>query len=351
MQIDALVTRAKQAVDETAAAGGSASAQRQQLQKAAAEFEAMLLNQVLKDMRRSGKWGDEEEDGGDSLGAESLFEMIDGELASALTKSPNGSFGLGKQMLEQLDRMNLGAATADVAKAIQAEQATSLDSARGKSLDPARDRRETAQVSDRADGRAKETAALADVGVSDAAATRAVGTATRAVSAAGRAAEPQPAGTTGFVRGVRATDIEPVSNIDESPAVEASAAVANPSAPKVTSAFGWRRDPMTGAAKFHKGVDLKAAYGQEVQAAGSGRVVFSGSQGGYGTTVMIEHADGSKTRYAHLSVALVSAGDTVSAGQALGRVGSTGRSTGPHLHFEVLDRNGRAVNPMNHRVS
>jgi len=120
---------------------------------------------------------------------------------------------------------------------------------------------------------------------------------------------------------------------------------ASPVDGQVTSAFGWRRDPFTGAAKFHKGVDLKAAYGEDIQAAGEGRVVFSGQQGGYGTTVLIEHADGSKTRYAHLSVALVDKGDMVASGQAIGRAGRSGRATGTHLHFEVIAADGRHVDP------
>jgi murein DD-endopeptidase MepM/ murein hydrolase activator NlpD len=113
----------------------------------------------------------------------------------------------------------------------------------------------------------------------------------------------------------------------------------------VTSEFGWRRDPFTSQMKFHQGVDLKAAYGQEVQAAGAGTVVFSGEQGGYGTSIVIEHGDGTKTRYAHLSATLVHKGDAVDAGQAVGRAGRSGRATGPHLHFEVIARNGARVPP------
>jgi murein DD-endopeptidase MepM/ murein hydrolase activator NlpD len=114
---------------------------------------------------------------------------------------------------------------------------------------------------------------------------------------------------------------------------------------KVTSSFGWRHDPFTGEAKFHRGVDLKAAYGQDVRAAGDGRVVFSGTQGGYGTTVLVQHEDGTRTRYAHLSVALVAAGDQVGAGQAVGQAGHSGRATGTHVHFEVIAPNGQPLDP------
>jgi murein DD-endopeptidase MepM/ murein hydrolase activator NlpD len=113
----------------------------------------------------------------------------------------------------------------------------------------------------------------------------------------------------------------------------------------VTSHFGWRRDPFTGKAKFHRGIDVRAAYGEDIQTAGAGRVVFSGNQRGYGTTVIVQHADGVKTRYAHLSAALVSAGDQVQAGQVLGRAGRSGRATGTHLHFEVM-ADGKHVDPL-----
>ena len=117
---------------------------------------------------------------------------------------------------------------------------------------------------------------------------------------------------------------------------------------RVTSGFGWRRDPFTGEARFHKGVDLRAAYGQDVAAAAGGKVVFSGNQGSYGTTVVLEHANGTRSRYAHLSLALVAAGDEVTPGQLVGQAGQSGRATGPHVHLEVVDRNGRPLNPLAH---
>jgi len=128
------------------------------------------------------------------------------------------------------------------------------------------------------------------------------------------------------------------------PGPEAAPAPAN-QAVQVTSSFGWRSDPMTGEAKFHKGVDLRAAYGQGVAAVGPGRVVFSGEQRGYGTTVLIEHPDGTRTRYAHLSAALVQAGATVTAGEMIGRAGQSGRATGTHLHFEVTGSDGQPIAP------
>jgi murein DD-endopeptidase MepM/ murein hydrolase activator NlpD len=116
------------------------------------------------------------------------------------------------------------------------------------------------------------------------------------------------------------------------------------SAADVTSSFGWRKDPFSGAAKFHSGVDIRAAYGREVMTAGAGRVVSAGVQGGYGQSVVIEHAPGLRTRYAHLSSIDVTPGQVLDGGSVVGKVGQSGRATGPHLHFEVL-ANGKAVNP------
>ena len=114
--------------------------------------------------------------------------------------------------------------------------------------------------------------------------------------------------------------------------------------PVVTSGFGLRRDPFSGEVKRHAGVDLRMAYGAEVTSVAPGRVSFAGDQKGYGLTVVVDHANGLQTRYAHLSSTSVRVGDTVDAGQPVARVGNSGRSTGPHLHMELLSQ-GRPVDP------
>jgi len=114
---------------------------------------------------------------------------------------------------------------------------------------------------------------------------------------------------------------------------------------RVASRYGARVDPFLGRPAMHTGVDLKAAYGTRVMATAPGRVVKAGRHGGYGNVVEIRHAGGIATRYAHLSRILVTVGQTVRAGQAVGKVGSTGRSTGPHLHYETR-RHDKATNPM-----
>ena len=112
----------------------------------------------------------------------------------------------------------------------------------------------------------------------------------------------------------------------------------------INSHFGRRRSPWTDEPEFHKGVDIAAAHGTEVVAPAPGSVVFSGMNGAYGLTVKVQHSAGVETLYGHLSKVSVRRGDRVTRGQEIGRAGNTGRSTGSHLHYEVIVA-GRAVNP------
>ncbi|QQL49314.1 M23 family metallopeptidase [Mucilaginibacter ginkgonis] len=112
-----------------------------------------------------------------------------------------------------------------------------------------------------------------------------------------------------------------------------------------TSFFGYRGNPFDfGRNEFHPGLDFRGQVGDPVKCTASGRIVFTGRAGGYGNCVRIQHANGVQTWYGHLSRISVHEGQSVTVGEVIGKVGSTGRSTGPHLHYEVR-RNGRAVNP------
>jgi murein DD-endopeptidase MepM/ murein hydrolase activator NlpD len=113
---------------------------------------------------------------------------------------------------------------------------------------------------------------------------------------------------------------------------------------RISSRFGNRLDPFLKRPAFHAGIDFVAAAGTPVRSTAPGVVVSAGWNGGYGRMVEIKHSDGISTRYGHLSAILVSVGDKVGAGTPVGRVGSTGRSTGPHLHYETLS-GGKAINP------
>lgn len=278
--IDALPGSVCKATDEksvasTPASSNSASGERLRLQRLASEFESMLLNQVLQEMRRAGKWnmGDEDEGAeGTGLGAGALFEILDGELSKQLSASKG--FGLSSQLMEAFDR-------------IQGTSGTTAAGIGDQDADPV-----PAAALPGSHDRTSAAGSFADRSDLDGAA---------AVAAAGR---------------------------------------------QVTSGYGWRRDPFTGETRMHRGVDLRAAYGEDVTASAGGRIAFSGAQGSFGNTVVVEHANGTRTRYAHLSVVLVRDGDTVEPGQVVGRAGSTGRATAPHLHVEVTDRHGRHLNPL-----
>ena len=222
----------------------------EQLRQLAAQFEALLLSQMLSQMRSSLFEADEEASG---FGGGPLGDVMFSELSLALSRA--GGFGLSESMLEPLAR-----------------QAGAIDTATG--------------------GLGMPASAM------DAVAMPTSAPVTRAALFEGR----------------------------------------------MTSAFGWRTHPVSGRAKFHAGVDIAMPVGRDVPVAQTGQVTFAGEQGGYGLTVIVEHANGVSTRYAHLSEIRVAAGETVVDGQTLGLSGATGRVTGPHLHFEVLEH-GKPIDP------
>ena len=113
----------------------------------------------------------------------------------------------------------------------------------------------------------------------------------------------------------------------------------------ISSGFGERQDPFTGEEAVHKGVDFAGSRGDEVVAVAAGVVTWAGERAGYGRLVEISHGNGFTTRYGHNQQSLVNVGDTVTRGEPIALMGSTGHSTGPHVHFEVL-RNGHQVDPV-----
>ena len=233
---------------------------RQEIQRLAQEFEALLMTQMVRDMRRA-MLSEESE----STDWSALSDTLDVEYGRALSKA--GGIGLANALLGAFERL-----------AERSERVDGVEARPSENTTPTRPEPHAAEHSARLGGHAD-------------------GSQTRL----------------------------------ELPGT-------------VTSDFGWRRDPFSGAARFHAGVDVAMAYGQDVAAAAEGRVVFAGERGGYGNLVVIEHREGRETRYAHLSEQFVSPGDLVGPGQVIGRAGSSGRATGPHLHFEVLDH-GRPADP------
>lgn len=143
----------------------------------------------------------------------------------------------------------------------------------------------------------------------------------------------------------RALTQTPPASRSSSTAVVASSASVLPVAGEITSPFGMRSDPFTGESRFHAGVDVAAPRGTEIRAVADGEVVFSGwRRGGAGRTVEVRHTNGLVTSYAHAERTLVRAGQQVVAGEAVATVGSSGRASGPHLHFAAV-RDGQAVDP------
>jgi murein DD-endopeptidase MepM/ murein hydrolase activator NlpD len=133
--------------------------------------------------------------------------------------------------------------------------------------------------------------------------------------------------------------------VDCVPAIQPLAHVS----PRITSPFGYRRDPMFGDTRPHEGIDFGGKVGEVVFATGNGRVIAverSMSRLSYGNMVLVDHGFGYKTRYAHLHTIIVKKGDLVKRGQQVGTLGNTGKSTAPHLHYEVLLRN-KPINPAN----
>ena len=141
------------------------------------------------------------------------------------------------------------------------------------------------------------------------------------------------------VKPVAAARKAPAASRDRRPAARQNVEFARPGVGRLTSGYGRRWG------RLHAGIDLASGIGSPVRAAAAGVVRSSGSESGYGRAIRIEHADGTVTLYGHMSALLADVGDRVDAGELIGREGNTGRSTGPHLHFEVRV-NGTPVNPL-----
>ena len=147
--------------------------------------------------------------------------------------------------------------------------------------------------------------------------------------------------------GVLETRLDTVrTGVERQQALAAATPSIWPVAGWLTSAFGSRQDPLGTSAEFHAGLDISAEYGAPVKATAEGTIETAGWAGDYGNMVLLKHGYGMSTRYGHMSRLVVSAGQTVKRGQVIGYVGATGRTTAPHLHYEIM-LNGQRVNPLN----
>ena len=286
------------AVDKAGGLGTVApDAERQQIARLAREFEAMLMTQMLREMRRT-MLEDPSHDPG--LGNEAMTDTLDIELGQALSRV--GGFGLSSALGGALEK-RLGTK----APAAYSTNRVALVSPASILAPPA--------PLIATPGRADVQVRLPPAGLQ--------------------------ARTTTDEQVRMTTDDQARTTSDEIDAGEPDLQMPRGA---ITSRFGWRRDPIDGAVKFHKGIDVAQPYGHEVRAAAPGHVIATGDQGAYGTTIVVDHGGGQQTRYAHLSASAVRVGERVEGGQIIGKTGDSGRTTGPHLHFEVVE-NGRVVDP------
>lgn len=264
-----------------AGGAGASDAERRSIREVAQEFESLLLLQMITQMRRTFL---EEQSDDQGFGGQTMTETIDAELARSLARQ--GGFGLAASLEQGLTRAAAGSAAGSPA------------------VEPS---------------------------------TTPVATPTRTSASA------PPAARLGLTEGPAAGT--PTAGAGE--AIEGdirSLDLAMPLPDHVSSAFGWRHDPFHGARRFHAGVDIVAAYGRAVPVSAPGRVVTAGADGAYGLTVVVDHGEGVQTRYAHLSGIDVAVGQELARAAVVGRVGQSGRATGPHLHFEVA-LHGQKVDP------
>lgn len=277
------------ATDATAKTHAAAADNQTAARRAAMEFEALLLTQFTATLNPSSD--DEDGDLFRSDATDMYRKMFSEQMASAMAK--NGGIGLADVIMRQLGGKGEGlkAAAPGITRALDAARQVLSEASQAPEQDHA------------AAPRVKNSARPLHVSAAPAAAHAA-----------------------------------PMHNTER-------VVMQMPVAGRISSSFGARRDPINGHHRAHGGVDIAVPRGTPIEAAASGLVVFSGRQGGYGKTVVIEHADGRRTRYAHADKLMVKSGDTVDGGQMIATVGSTGRATGPHLHFEVTEH-GERIDPL-----
>ncbi|PTN39088.1 peptidoglycan DD-metalloendopeptidase family protein [Desulfonatronum sp. SC1] len=301
------------------------------LREASQDFEAMFLHQLIKQMRATVPHHDPLRGKGEEFW-QSHFDM---EMASVLSRS--GGIGLGDMIFEQL-RQTQVQATRDsdpVGKpmplTILAPTPNSTTDITASEDDPEASLAATYPQVAASQGPFATPPGRAQASSFDAVSIPGTTSTMSMVRSLARSIEERGGVVPEHPGSVN--DPSPIGNIDSpSPILPP---MQWPLEGRVSSGFGWRRDPFTGEQAWHSGVDMVAPKGAPIGAAWDGRVVFVGQRGGYGNMVVLEHSGGWRSYYAHNDQNSVKVGDKVQAGQQIATVGSTGRSTGPHLHFEV----------------
>ena len=306
-----------------------ASADVQRVKAVAAQFESILISQMLTQMRKSVF-----DDGDDKKsGTEPLADQMYSELGLALSRA--GGFGLADSLTGSLlQRAGLSAAGTAGAEGALGSLGLLQNGTTGLPLTLPNGIQMPAALQ----GIPLPTGLSSGIPLG-----RSYGQPSQ-LSMMPSLSLPMPTATgvdpSALMSQAVATAVAAAGAAAPAPDASGSPAVSGP----VSSPYGWRKDPIDGQTKFHSGTDLPMPIGSDVHAASDGRVTFVGERSGYGLTVEVTHANGLMTRYAHLSSSAVQPGDVVSAGQVIAASGNSGRSTGPHLHFEVME-NGQSIDP------
>jgi murein DD-endopeptidase MepM/ murein hydrolase activator NlpD len=318
------------------------------MRAAATQFEAILLMQLTSALNSTGKEGGEDEESlfGSDEGSGLAKQMFSEQLATTMAQS--GGVGLSDIILRQLGGSKTKNAPGGegFSGAIAAARNIKGNYAQEAYLfqDPG--------VSGKAD-----PSALSKMSAGDPNDAQVISTFEDQVRAEGIDDSLQHLVLDGKIVNTTRARVVPsaaVRQIESSPVINVDGPSSTDSTPvryqlpvtgRISSGFGNRFHPIDKRVKFHAGVDIAVPLGTTVGAAARGTVKFAGWDGDYGNLVIIEHPDGRVTRYGHLSKLLVATGDAVAAGGPIALSGSTGKSTGPHVHFEVRE-NGQVVNPI-----
>lgn len=323
----------------TTAAQTNASKSQEAMRRAAAQFEAVLLAQLTSALNGTNNEDEESlfgSDGGSGLAKQMFSEQL------ATTMADSGGIGLSDVIMRQFGAEQ--PKTSGIANKL-ANLISTVKEIKGNN---------------KANTSADSTIApLTNTSLGDPNDTQIISTAEDEIKAYGLDDSLKSLELDGKVVNTTRARLVPNSAVTESQPVSAAAnSVVLPPVTmermdfqmpvigRISSDFGNRFHPIDKKIKFHAGLDIAAPKGTSIGAAAEGVVTFAGWKKGYGNMVIIRHPDGRETRYGHAEKLFVSQGDTVSSGQLIAAVGSTGKSTGPHLHFEVRE-DGQAVNPLN----
>lgn len=339
---------------------------REALQKAAKQFEAVLLMQLTSALNGSNKDDDEDSlfgaDGGSSLAKQMFSEQM------ATTMADSGGIGVADMMMRQFgfDPSSLSTKKTDG----MIKMMSAIKDVRGKSqpLEPLGQFKTNSAPFVNGGSLINKSARMAPIPpetvetftgdpndaavvstfedqLADQAKDTTISPLFRDdnVNAATRPRRVNEPAATAAVTAVPETSA--VAAITSSTPISGPVSFDYPVRGRISSGFGNRFHPIDKIIKFHTGLDIAVPKGSRVSAAAAGKVVFAGPKGGYGNLVVIRHPDGKETRYGHLEKLMVSEGENVTSGQQIALSGSTGKSTGPHLHFEIRE-NGQALNPL-----